>query len=101
LKYTMIVTMVDGSVKRFAPPMRPILCQLPIRSRKTGRKLRSKKWESLAPIDIIDAETGEVLVSHGQWLDADIPLQSVEIDVTKPPRIGALAELRDSLTITL
>jgi hypothetical protein len=93
--------MVDGTVKHFAPPLRPVLCRLPIRSHKTNRKLRSKKWEFLAPMEVIDGNTGEVLVPAGQWLTADVPLGQVEIDVTSLCEPGGLADLRDSLTITV
>ena len=85
MKYAMTVTMTDGTVRNFAPPFRPVLCDY-ISSKTT---------------DVIDAETGEVLVAHGEWERVDVPLEKIEMDLSKPLRIGALAELRDGLNITV
>lgn len=98
-KYTMIVTMADGSLREFAPPIRAVCCELPLRG-ASGRKWRSPKWSAIRPVDIIDAETGEVLVPSGQWLSADVPFSKIEIDITKVCKPGGLADLRNSLTIT-
>jgi hypothetical protein len=81
----MTVTMIDGSVRKFRPPLRPVLCQIP----------------RLGTTDVIDAETGEVLVEAGQWLAADVPMKSIEVDVTAICEPGGLADLRDSLTIAV
>jgi len=81
----MTVTMVDGKRRDFGPPLRPILCDF----------LTTKNT------DVIDGDTGEVLVSHGQWDCVDVPFGKIEIDLCKPPRVSELAELRDSLSIAV
>ena len=77
--YTMKATLVDGTVREFAPPIRAVSCEL-----ASGR------------VDIIDGDTGEVLIEHGAWQCVDIPFASLQVDVTRPLLAG---DWRKSLTV--